>query len=432
MVPPCQRMRSPLPLTSYCALENANRILIPTRQTRSSSKAPTVAREGSPVATSARFRWSPGRRRRNGRMGDLRTCRRRRRQPCTTCRVRSSALPCASPGSSLEDAMRRAWTLPSRRRLEHCYRDDTPLYAPRLDRRHQTTQQCLDQTSLHQITGPHRPHLIYPPRLDAAIRALAPASMASICISNRARDLLLVLLSAQRRSLLSFADRGPDHRGSHALVSARALLTVAEHGGDAVIYEHIDSYAEDSALLGNLIRALAATAEEAPQRAATAMRIWPTVVRRALELNELRRASRLGPLSADQAPRCSPAQGRGRVSYLYRELHGDPISWWNPHEMQSEVQAWLKHAPGRAFCVDHLIGFLRVLAPEERVRMGLPWVWRLVLADPTHAAGNSFLLPDWLIDTRSTARIVGLSDSWQQVVDALVVAGITRLAPYSL
>ena len=53
-------------------------------------------------------------------------------------------------------------------------------------------------------------------------------------------------------------------RGSHALVSARALLTLARDADDAVIYEHIDAYADNSALLGNLLRALSAAAEEAP------------------------------------------------------------------------------------------------------------------------------------------------------------------------
>ena len=44
---------------------------------------------------------------------------------------------------------------------------------------------------------------ILPSRLDAAIRALAPAAMANICVSARARELLLTLLATQRRALLS-------------------------------------------------------------------------------------------------------------------------------------------------------------------------------------------------------------------------------------
>ena len=124
-------------------------------------------------------------------------------------------------------------------------------------------------------------------RLDAAIRALAPAAIADICVSPQARDLLLALLAAQRRSLLAYEHDGdPDSRGSHALVSARALLTLAKDDDDAAIYEHIDAYADNSALLGNLLRALSEAAEETPDRAATARRIWPNVVRHVLELNQ--------------------------------------------------------------------------------------------------------------------------------------------------
>ena len=96
----------------------------------------------------------------------------------------------------------------------------------------------------------------------------------------------MVLLAAQRRSLLSYQHGNPDQRGTYAVVSARALLTVAEHGDDAAIYEHIDSYADNSDLLGSFLSALSATAEETPSRAVAARRIWPSVVRHVLALND--------------------------------------------------------------------------------------------------------------------------------------------------
>ena len=57
-------------------------------------------------------------------------------------------------------------------------------------------------------------------RLDGAIRALAPAAMAAICVSIQARDLLPVLFAAQRRALLEYEHGDPDQRESHTLVSA--------------------------------------------------------------------------------------------------------------------------------------------------------------------------------------------------------------------
>ena len=124
---------------------------------------------------------------------------------------------------------------------------------------------------------------ILPSRLDASIRALAPASMADACVSARARTLLLALLAAQRRSLLGGEHNNKDGRGSHTLVSARALLTLAEDGDDSAMYEHLDAYTASSALLGTLLRALSAAAEETPRRAETARRIWTALMRYVLD-----------------------------------------------------------------------------------------------------------------------------------------------------
>ena len=77
-----------------------------------------------------------------------------------------------------------------------------------------------------------------------------------------------------------------DLRGTHTLVSARALLTLAVHGDDAAMYEHLSAYADNSALLDILLRALSAAAEETTGRAATSRRVWPNVVRHVLALNE--------------------------------------------------------------------------------------------------------------------------------------------------
>jgi len=267
--------------------------------------------------------------------------------------------------------------------------------------------------------------------LDAAIRALAPAAVANICVSERARVLLLALLAAQRRSLLSHERNEMDARGSHTLVSARALLTLAERGDDATIYEHIDAFADNSELLATLLRALSAAAEETPERAATARRIWPTVVRHVLDLNISGHAPFQDYPYGDRALAALMPNAAHETEYLYREVQDSPITWWKPLALRSEVEAWLPVAVGRAECVDQLISFLGVLASEDQVQTGLLWIAALVLADPARIAGGSFLLSTWLIDRRSAAEMTGLLPRWQEVVDALVVAGVSRLAPYS-
>ena len=266
-------------------------------------------------------------------------------------------------------------------------------------------------------------------RLDAAIRALAPAAVAEICVSTRAHDLLSALLAAQRRALLGYGRRDTDIRGTHTLVSARALLTLAQRGDEAAIYKHIGAYANNSALLSTLLQALSAAAEETPCRAATALRVWPHVIRHVLDLN------RPGPFGdshdGDVALAAVIPNAAYDGQYLYREVQESPIKWWEPLAMRSEVEAWIEAAAGTAKCVDHLVSFLRVLTPEDQVRTGLPWVSTLVLADPAGIASVTFRLPNWLEKTRAAAVDAGLSAMWQEVVDALVVAGVTLLAPYS-
>ena len=272
---------------------------------------------------------------------------------------------------------------------------------------------------------------ILPYRIDASIRALAPASTANICVSNPARDLLAALLTAQRRSLLNYEDN-LDHQGNHSLVSARALLTLAQHGDDTPLYEHINAYADNAALLCNLLQALSAAAEETPDRAAAARRLWSSVIRNALELHNNGHTAFQDGFDGEMAlaallPNRAPENG-----YLYREIREKPIVWWEPMALESEVDLWLATAVGKAHCVDQLIGFLRVLTEEDQARVGLPWVSTLVLENPNLIARRSFYVADWLIEKRSAAAAdPRLSTRWQQVVDALVVEGVARLAPYS-
>lgn len=64
-----------------------------------------------------------------------------------------------------------------------------------------------------------------------------------------------------------------------------------------------------------------------------------------------------------------------------------------------------------------------------QARVGIPWVYKLVLGNPGDIAKGSLLLADWLIETRSASAALGPSTRWQQVVDSLVVEGVARLAP---
>jgi len=270
---------------------------------------------------------------------------------------------------------------------------------------------------------------IYVSRLDAAIRALGPAAAAGICVSDGARALLDVLLDAHRRALLAH-ERGTDYRGTHSLAAARALLALND---DDAILSHIDAYVDNSALLDQALRALAAAAEEDEQRAETAHRVWPHLVARVIDAHE----AGLTPFKSESPGRDytlaallpTPA---GEATYLHSEFSGKPIVWWDPTTWQATVDRWLDFAAGKPTCVDNLVRFVASSLPAaEQARIGVPWVARAVLADPGAVAGRCYTLTSWLVEIRTADDGAALSSDWQRTVDALVVAGDTRLAPYS-
>ena len=268
-------------------------------------------------------------------------------------------------------------------------------------------------------------------RLDASIRALAPATMSDICISTAAGELLTTLLTAQSRSLLWRQEHRVDYRGNHFLVRARALLALAQAGDDTAIYESVSAYAANPGLLYGLLSALSAAAEESEENAAVARRIWPGLFRHVLDSYQAEDSTIGNTIYRDLAlasliPNSEPESG-----FLYRELKGEPLIWWDPSELHSEIDQWVQAAAGNAVCVDQLISFLRALTTEDQARVGLPWIATLVLGSPGEIAKSSSMVVTWFIETRLAAISAGLEDLWQQIVDVLVVEGVGRLARYS-
>lgn len=267
-------------------------------------------------------------------------------------------------------------------------------------------------------------------RLDAAIRALASAAVADICVSSRARDLLLVMFGAQRRALLSYKDN-LDDRGSHSLVSARAMLLLSNSGEGEPIFDHIDAYADNPALLGTFLQALSAAAEEDPTLAAAAQALWPTVIRHVLALESAGHATFSGQYYGSRSLGSLIPNAAHESSYLYREVAEKPIVWWKPDVLLADIDTWVKRAAGDATCLDRLIAMLGALSLPDQLRLGLSRVAALVRGNPVEIAPRSYLISDWLIKSQAHVVDAGLRSEWQQVVDALVVAGASSLAPYS-
>lgn len=97
------------------------------------------------------------------------------------------------------------------------------------------------------------------------------------------------------------------------------------------------------------------------------------------------------------------------------------------------VRIRLKGRSAREGRDGHLI-FAVGLDRAARIRHGsncVLWMGRLVLANSAGAARGSRILAAWLVEMRPLAFDAQLSKSWQNVVDALIVEGVTRLAQYS-
>jgi hypothetical protein len=272
---------------------------------------------------------------------------------------------------------------------------------------------------------------IYVAKLDPAIRALAVAAASSACVSNRAKTIEIAFFDAHRRGLLAH-ETNYDQRGSHALVVARAMLSLVTSGDPAPLEEHIAAYADSAELLSSFLHAIAAAAEETDSRANAARRCWPQLINQVLEFHT---AGRTAFDDRHYGATCLAAlmpRPMAEWLYLYREVESVPLKWADVHEWRAEIDAWVPHAAGEPECVDSLIGLLLTsLTPGEQATIGLPWVSSIALADVEASASRSWLLATWLIDIRAAATDTENLVIWQSLVDALVVAGENRLVPYS-
>ena len=280
-------------------------------------------------------------------------------------------------------------------------------------------------------------------RLDAAIRACAPAAIADVCISERARALLRTLFAAQRRALLSHPRDNTangdsvtvyedlDGRSTHTLVTARALLTLDPGEREPLLDECIVEYTRSPRHLSKLLKAIAAAGEETADRAAAARSLWPHVIRRVLEMHsaghDLSSDWRYGSSALNALIPTSATD----TEYLYREVSDEPIVWWRPSDLQDDIDRILATGDASPMCPGMLVAFLGSLSFEDQARLGLPWIGPLVRSDPGNVRSYSQELCSWLPEIQSAAVAVGMQSEWQAIVDDLVVAGDANLAPYS-
>jgi hypothetical protein len=255
---------------------------------------------------------------------------------------------------------------------------------------------------------------IYVGRLDAALWGLTSAATSGSCVAGEAGDLLLEALSANRRGTLAHKENY-DAYGTHARAAARGLLAQAADGDSTPLWRHLTEYFKRPDHLDRLLRGLALFAADQEKTATTARALWPEIMGRALGDGHRAFTDDLSGTSALAALLPRP---------------GDPISWTDPIGWTKQVDDWIDAAAGRPRCVEAFIVFISGLGEEQQARFGLPRVATLVRASVA-AATELSTLDRWILDIRDAAQKAGDGDSWQRLVDALVMAGNSRLSALS-
>lgn len=286
------------------------------------------------------------------------------------------------------------------------------------------------EARIHGLDGLH----IDIDSLDAAIRAAGASAATLNCTSAAACSLLITLVAAQRRAMLAQDDEGytTDERGDHSLAAARALLANTRGGTEpGLVLEHLIGLRSNPQLFGNFLQQLAVAGSETPEGAAAAKTAWPAIVNAALLLAE----SEPNPFTGhdtwqDRAisalmPRWHLGGGGLRVETR------EPIDWVDASSLVDCLDRWVALARGRWECVDDLIFVIRRLERPDQVVRGLQWVHDMCVVDGKTEVTRSWGIAEWLIDIQPDAENLGHGDAWQRLVDALVVAGNEKLAPYS-
>lgn len=263
-------------------------------------------------------------------------------------------------------------------------------------------------------------------RLSAAIRAYGSAAISGACCRQHAQEALDILLAAHRRGMLAH-EHGYHHSDSDSLIAARAALWQATDGRDRPLFDHVEAYLGDSRMLAEALRAINAAAEEQPEAAAEARRLWPSLMDLVLDVG----ADSPGVFTdrhwgdyalAELVP--NPAYAWG---YLTLELAGEPERWRDLLAWSSQVDRWLSVAAGNRKSIDALVIAVRELELADQVDTGLKWIEQIVQGGGNECV-STFTLPEWLHERRADLTTPEQEARWQRAVDLLVVSGDTRVA----
>lgn len=267
-------------------------------------------------------------------------------------------------------------------------------------------------------------------RLAPALRAAGAAAASTACCKNDAQQALRPLLAAHQRAMLAHK-HGYHHSHSDSLVAARAALWQATDGRDDVVLDYVRAYLPVPRMLAEGLQALAAAAEERPDAAEHARRLWPVVMDLVLDAASADPAVFTERTWGDYAEAALVPTPAAEWGYLTHETAGQPQPWRSLLPWAPQVERWLTAVagdrPASRMSIDHLVIAVRELDVPDQAEQGLQWIERIVAGGGKQCA-STFTLPEWLRERRSDLAPGEQIARWQRVVDLLVVAGDTRVA----
>jgi hypothetical protein len=179
-------------------------------------------------------------------------------------------------------------------------------------------------------------------------------------------------------------------------------------------------------MLGEVMQAINAAAEERRDTATEARRLWPILIDLILDAASENPGIFADRYWGDEALASvipNPAYDWG---YLTLELQGEPVRWRDLLAWSSQVDRWVRVAAGHSRSIDALVVAVDELELGEQIDTGLKWIESILGAGDDCA--RAFTLPEWLRRRRVDLTASEQRDRWQRVVDRLVVAGDSRVA----
>lgn len=275
-------------------------------------------------------------------------------------------------------------------------------------------------------------------RLSAPIRACGRAASSSACVAETAQRDLETLLQVQAHAMViqetSEHSYYIDDQGAETITAARALLHEQLRIGanNDLLFQYITTLAPASHVFSAFLRDLAAVGAETQELAEKARQMWPSLFAHAMDQVEANKAlyNRTDTFHDYALSHLIPNHPDTSGS-LHGEFGRHTFEWVRADDLVELIPHWLPHAAGRPSCLFELIRFLRQLPVETQLIRGLQWTEALCFSGAGRQLTSYGPMNEWLIEIKPIADARGAGDNWLNLVDRLVYAGNSTLAPFS-